>query len=133
MAFRDLAPGVLVSGQITTGDLTAAAAQGVSRVINNRPDDEEPGQPASAEMEAAARAAGLDYVHAPVRGMPDADAVSRVADALADGASTLLYCRSGMRSAAAWAMAMRASGRMEAEAVRAAAAGAGYDLSRLPL
>ena len=133
MAFRTLAPGVLVSGQITIDDLTTAAAQGVTRVVNNRPDDEEPGQPSSAEMAAAAGAVGLDYVHAPVRGMPDAEAVAVVAAALADGASTLLYCRSGMRSAAAWAIATAESGQKTADEVRAAAAAAGYDLSRLPL
>ena len=133
MAFKTLAPGVLVSGQIDLDDLKTAAAKGVTRVVNNRPDHEEAGQPSSAEIEAAARAAGLAYVHAPVRGMPDAAAVASVAEALADGASTLLYCRSGMRSASAWALAMAASGRMEADDIRAAAAGAGYDLSRLPL
>ncbi len=132
MAFRTLAPGVLVSGQITVDDLTTAVARGVTRVVNNRPDDEEPDQPSSAEIEAAARGAGLDYVHAPVRGMPDAGAVAVVAAALADGAPTLLYCRSGMRSAAAWAMATAGSGRRTIDEVRAAAAEAGYDLSRLP-
>ena len=133
MAFRTLAPGVLVSGQITVDDLTTAAALGVTRVVNNRPDDEEPGQPSSAAIETAARGAGLDYVHAPVRGMPDDAAVGAVAAALADGASTLLYCRSGMRSAAAWAMATTGSGQQTADAARACAAAAGYDLSRLPL
>lgn len=133
MAFRLLAPGVLVSGQITIDDLTAAAAQGVTRVVNNRLDGEEPGQPSSAEIEVAARGAGLDYVHAPVRGAPDGEAVAVVAAALADGASTLLYCRSGMRSTAAWAMATAGSGQKTADEVRACAASAGYDLSRLPL
>ena len=133
MAFRSLAPGVVVAGQITVDDLTIAAAQGVTRIVNNRPDDEEPGQPSSAEMAAAAGGVGLDYVHAPVRGMPDAEAVAVVAAALADGASTLLYCRSGARSAAAWAMATAGSGQKTADEVRAAAAAAGYDLSRLPL
>lgn len=133
MTFRSLAPGVLVSGQITTDDLTAAAARGVTRVVNNRPDDEEPGQPSSAEIGTAARDAGLDYIHAPVRGTPDAEAVAVVAAALSDGVPTLLYCRSGMRSAAAWAMATSASGRMDPDEIRAAGTAAGYDLSRLPL
>lgn len=129
---RKLAPGVWASPQVSPEQLTAAAGAGVRRVINNRPDGEDPGQPTSDEMEAAARAAGLDYCWVPVRGLPDAAAVERICSALADGAPTLLYCRSGGRSAAAWAMACCAQGADPAE-VRRAAAEAGYDLSRLPL
>ena len=44
----------------------------------------------------------------------------------------MFFCRSGMRSAAAWAMAERRAGA-EPDALREAAAAAGYDLSRLPL
>jgi uncharacterized protein (TIGR01244 family) len=44
-----------------------------------------------------------------------------------------MYCRSGTRSAITWALAIRSLGRGEPEDLRAAAAAAGYDLSRLPL
>lgn len=128
-----LAPDVWVSGQIRVEDLASTCrAIGARRVINNRPDHEEPGQPTSAEMRAAAEAAGLDYVEAPVSGMPDQVAVARVGECLADQTPTLMFCRSGMRSAAAWAMAERARGA-DADALRAQASAAGYDLSRLPL
>lgn len=129
---RPLAPGVWTSPQPSPGDMVAVAAAGVRRVINNRPDDEEPGQPTSAEMEAAARAAGMDYLWIPVRGMPDPEQAAAVGEALDDGVPTLLFCRSGTRSTVAWAMARRARGD-DPEALRGAAAGAGYDLSRLPL
>lgn len=122
-----------LSGQITPQAVAALAAQlGLRRVINNRPDHEEPGQPTSAELRAAAEAAGLDYVEAPVSGMPDPVTTARVGECLADQTPTLLFCRSGMRSAAIWAMAERARGA-DADALRAQAAAAGYDLSRLPL
>lgn len=122
-----------LSGQITPQAVAALAAQlGLRRVINNRPDHEEPGQPTSAEMRAAAEAAGLDYVEAPVSGMPDPVTAARIGECLADQTPTLLFCRSGMRSAAIWAMAERARGA-DADALRAQAAAAGYDLSRLPL
>jgi uncharacterized protein (TIGR01244 family) len=114
-------------------DLGAAARDGIRRVVSNRPDGEDPGQPTAAEVEAAARTAGLAFVHAPVVGLPDEAAVITVATALEDGAPTLLFCRSGMRSAAVWAMAMRRLDRGEPDALREAAAAAGYDLSRLPL
>ncbi|KAK0340933.1 hypothetical protein LTR94_028496, partial [Friedmanniomyces endolithicus] len=59
-----------------------AETLGLKQVINNRPDHEEPGQPTSEEIQAAAEATGLEYVWAPVSGMPNADAVQRVAQAL---------------------------------------------------
>jgi len=133
--FRTLAPGVLVSGQINADDIAAAAAMGVTHVVNNRPDGEEYGQPDAAQIEAVARAAGLAYHHAPIRGFPDSEAVEAVGAILNEAQETdliLLHCKSGMRSAAAWAMAERSRG-VDADALRAAAASAGYDLSRLPL
>ena len=129
---RALSETVWASAQLSPEALTALAEAGVGRIVNNRPDDEEPGQPTASEMEAAAVAAGLDYVWIPISGMPTPAQAGAVADALADGRPTVLFCRSGMRSSAAWAMAERARGE-DADAIRAAAAAAGYDLSRLPL
>lgn len=133
---RPLGAHVRVGPQLHPRDLQALAAAGVGSIINNRPDDEEPDQPSSVALEAAARAAGLAYLHAPVRGLPDAATVSSVAERLKDDAArdveTVMFCRSGMRSAALWAMAKRLDGA-DPEALRAAAAAAGYDLSRAPL
>ncbi|RZJ46116.1 MAG: TIGR01244 family phosphatase [Brevundimonas sp.] len=129
---RALSEGVWTSPQLSPEALSALAQSGVGRIINNRPDHEEPGQPTAAEMEAAARAAGLDYVWIPISGMPSPAQASAVGEALADATPTVLFCRSGMRSSAAWAMAKCARGA-DADTVRAAAAAAGYDLSRLPL
>ncbi len=119
--------------QIAIDDMAAVCALGVRWLVNNRPDGEEFGQPSSAEMEQACRESGLGYVHAPVSGLPDARAVASVAQVLESGEPVLLYCRSGMRSAAVWAMAMRQLDRAAPDELRAAAAKAGYDLSRLPL
>lgn len=130
---RPLAAAVWAAPQIAVEDLPAIAAMGVRRIVNNRPDGEEFGQPTSADMEAAVRAQGLDYVHAPVAGMPGPDAVGAVATALDAGEPVLMYCRSGTRSTIAWALAMRALDRAEPDDIREAAAKAGYDLSRLPL
>lgn len=129
---RPLSPTVWTSPQISPEAMESLAQAGVRRIVNNRPDHEEAGQPTSVEIETAARAAGLDYVWAPVTGLPGGDQVAAVAAALADGAPTVLFCRSGMRSAAAWAMAEAGAGA-DPDALRAAAAAAGYDLSRLPL
>lgn len=127
---------VSVGPQLSMDDLVALGAQGFTSVINNRPDDEEPGQISSTDLEMAARAAGLDFHHIPIRGLPHAEAVSAVGEVLksdaANNGRTIMFCRSGMRSAACWAMAQRLAGS-DADHLRAAAAAAGYDLSRLPL
>jgi uncharacterized protein (TIGR01244 family) len=133
LSLHTLAETVRAAPQFTLEDVAEIAALGVRRVINNRPNGEDAGQPSSAEMERAVRAAGMTYVHAPVTGMPGAEAVSAVAAALETGEPLLMYCRSGTRSTIAWALAMRSLGRGEPDDLRAAAAAAGYDLSRLPL
>ena len=124
---------IWLSGQIAPAALAEAAARlGFRKVVNNRPDHEEPDQPTSAEVRAAAEAAGLGYLDAPVRGLPDSATVERVAQFLQDGEPTLMFCRSGMRSAAIWAMAERSRGG-DADDLRDQALAAGYDLSRVPL
>lgn len=112
--------------------MAGLAASGVRRIISNRPDGEDPGQPTAAEMEDAARTAGMEFNWIPVTGMPNPAQVAAVGELLADGRPTVMFCRSGTRSAAAWAMAERLRGA-RADELRAAAAAAGYDFSRLPL
>jgi uncharacterized protein (TIGR01244 family) len=129
---RALSETVWASPQLSPESLAGLAAAGVGRIVNNRPDHEEPGQPTAAEVEAAARAAGLDYRWIPIAGLPSPAQAAAVAEALEDNVPTVLFCRSGMRSSAAWAMALCANGA-DADDVRAAAAAAGYDLSRIPL
>ncbi|MDP1913551.1 TIGR01244 family sulfur transferase [Brevundimonas sp.] len=126
---------VFLSGQLTVEDMTSFAGLGFSRVVNHRPDDEEPGQPHASTLAQAALAAGMIMVHAPVRGLPQPEAVEatrQVLDALGSHGKAVMFCRSGMRSATAWAMAERLRG-VDAADLREAAAGAGYDLSRVPL
>lgn len=121
----------LVAGQIAPDDLPAIAAEGVGLVVNNRPDREEPGQPAGAEIEAAAKAAGLAYRYIPVAGGFSRESVAALATALdeAEG-KALLFCRSGTRSTFLWALA-RASRGADREALIARAAAAGFDLTSL--
>lgn len=119
-----------VSPQVTPGDLSAAAAQGFVRVVCNRPDGEGPGQPSGAEMKAAAQAAGMDFVHIPFAGMPDAATADAVFTAISGSPGPVLaYCRSGTRSITAWALGALRAGDHDRDALVALAAGAGYDLS----
>lgn len=129
--FRRLDERTLVAGQIGADDVGRAIALGVTAIVNNRPDGEEPGQPTSAAIEAAARAAGLDYRHIPVAGGFSLDQIEAMKQALDDPAGlTLAFCRSGTRSTYLWALARKAGGGDGAAIVRQAA-DAGYDLSPL--
>ena len=127
--YRQLDERVMVAGQISPGEIEALKDRGVVMVINNRPDDEEFGQPAGAEIEAAAAAAGVAYRSIPVSSGFSAEQVRAMAEALAqaDGA-VLAFCRSGTRSAFLWALARAAAGE-DGEALIGKAAAAGYDLS----
>lgn len=131
---KKLQDGVWVSGRLDVADVPELARRGFRVLVNHRPDGEEPGQPTAAELAAAAEVCGILLVHAPVSGWPDAAAVQATADALdqAGDGEALLFCRSGMRSAAAWALALRAQG-VSVDEVRLAAGRAGYDLGRFPL
>ena len=121
----------LVAGQIGPADLPAIAAAGVTLVVNNRPDHEEPGQPESAAVRAAAEAAGLTYRDLPIAG-GIAPAQAEAMAELLDGSEgkTLLFCRSGTRSTFLWALARARRGADPATLI-AQAAGAGYDLTPL--
>lgn len=126
---------VFVSGQISLEDIAALSAAGLSRIVNHRPDLEEPNQPLADSIARAAAVFDIPVTHIPVRGLPGAEAVAATAlalEALEPGETILLFCRSGMRSAAAWAMARSRAGA-DPEDLRTRAAAAGYDLSRVPL
>ncbi|HST92374.1 MAG TPA: TIGR01244 family sulfur transferase [Brevundimonas sp.] len=132
MSPRPLSATVWTSPQLSPDAMPQLAAAGISRIVSNRPDGEDPGQPPASVMEAVARDAGLDFVWIPVSGLPRPDQVAAAADLLADATPTVMFCRSGTRSAALWAMAESSRGA-DSAALREAAANAGYDLSRVPL
>ncbi len=127
--FRRVTDTLSVSPQITTDDAARAKAMGFATIINNRPDDETPGQPTSAEIEAAAKAAGLAYVHIPVRGGPTPEQVAANRAAVeASAGPVLAFCRSGTRSIVTWSIGQAQAGGDRGELVKLGAA-AGYDLS----
>lgn len=130
--FIRLTDAVAVAGQIAPGDIAAAAAAGFVHIVNNRPDGEEHGQPADAEMHAAAVAAGLGYTAIPVdhHGL-SLEQVSEMAAVLDDANGPILaFCRSGTRSANLWALAEAQRGG-DPDTIVAAAASGRYDVSGL--
>jgi uncharacterized protein (TIGR01244 family) len=129
--FRTIDETLLVAGQIAPADVATAASQGVRMIINNRPDGEQGGQPTSAEMEAAATAAGLGYAHIPVDHSGfSMDQVDAMTAALAQPGPALAFCRSGTRSTFLWSLVRGAAGDEPAE-ITAKAANAGYDVAPL--
>lgn len=118
-----------VAPQIGVDDIASLPALGVRVIVNNRPDDEEPGQIPGAALEAAALAAGLIYVAAPVSGGPSQAAVEAMSEALAQG-PVLAFCRSGTRSMLVWSLSQLTSGARSRDDVLALARNAGFDLSR---
>ena len=127
---RQVTPDFAVAPQLAPSDMAEAAGRGFKLVINNRPDGEAPDQPSSAHMEAAVRAAGMDYVHIPVRGGPTPEQVEQNREAI-DGAGgpVLAFCRSGTRSIVTWSVGQALAGRQDRQSLIDQGAAAGYDLS----
>lgn len=128
--FRLIEDGLYASPQIGLAEVEAARAQGITLIINNRPEDESPDQTPGPEIAAAARAAGIDYVAIPVThaGFSEPQ-VTAMAEALERAKGPVLaYCRSGTRSTLLWSLA-RASKGADPDALAAAAAQAGYDVT----
>ena len=127
---RQLDETVLVSGQISPDEVAGLRDQGVTMIVNHRPDCEEPGQPLGADIKAAAEAAGIAYRHHPIArgiGPADIDAMQEAMREAGDG-KLLLFCRSGNRSTLAWALA-RAEDGVAREELERAASRAGVDLA----
>ncbi len=119
----------LISGQVRPDDMAEIKAAGVTLLVNNRPDGEDVGQPNSADIEAAANAAGITYRHVPIArglGPSDIEAMREAIAATGDG-RMLAFCRSGNRSVLAWAVAQREEGVSRAD-IEGRAAQAGFSL-----
>ncbi|MFI4965022.1 MAG: TIGR01244 family sulfur transferase [Caulobacterales bacterium] len=128
--FRRVTDDLSVAPQISVADVAEAKRQGFAAIFCNRPDGEDPSQPSAAEIAAAAEAAGLTYVHIPVRGAPgpaEVEAMRQAVDA-ADG-PVLAYCRSGTRSITTWSIGQAMSGARTRGELVSLGREAGYDLS----
>ena len=98
---QQLSPDVCVAPQLEPAAMAWAAQNGFKSVINNRPDFEGgPSQPTSAQIEAAAKAAGLSYAFLPVNGAYQSpEEIARFGELLSQLPRPILaFCRSGARS-----------------------------------
>lgn len=101
LSVSTVAPDLCVAPQLDPSAMAEAARMGFRSVINNRPDFEGgPTQPTNADIEAAARAAGLEYRYLPVSGgyqsPEEIAAFGRLLESLPR--PILAFCRSGARS-----------------------------------
>ena len=125
---RQLDDKVMVSGQLAPHEVAGLAEKGVTVLVNNRPDGEEPGQPLAGDIEAAAAAAGISYRFVPITrgiGPADVESMQEALGAVGDG-KLLAFCRSGTRSALALALAQREEG-VPADEVERRLTDAGFD------
>jgi uncharacterized protein (TIGR01244 family) len=101
LPLTQIASDVCVAPQLEPAAMAEAARAGFRSVVNNRPDFEGgPSQPTSAQIEAAARAAGLEYRHLPVNGAYQSpEEIAAFAKLLEELPHPVLaFCRSGARS-----------------------------------
>ena len=101
LPLQALTPDICAAPQLTPEAMAEAAAMGFKSVVNNRPDFEHgPDQPTSAQVEAAATAAGLQYRHLPVAGgYQSPEEVAAMQALMAELPHPVLaFCRSGARS-----------------------------------
>jgi uncharacterized protein (TIGR01244 family) len=109
LPLQSIAPDVCVAPQLTPDAMAEAARVGFRSVVNNRPDFEEgASQPTNTQIEAAAKAAGLEYRFLPVSGAyqspDDAAAMARLLQELPR--PLLMFCRSGARSGRLYRLAV---------------------------
>ncbi|HTN32883.1 MAG TPA: TIGR01244 family sulfur transferase [Marinobacter sp.] len=131
MDIRKIDENISVTPQISVADVAEAARLGFKTLIANRPDGEESGQPAMADIEAAAHANKLAWVYLPVESGHITDQnVDSFASIIHQAEKPILaFCRSGTRCVVMWALN---SARTEpAEEITAKARRAGYDLTGL--
>ena len=126
-----LTPSIFVAPQIRVETVDEAKALGVTLIVNNRPEDESPDQTPGPVIEAAARAAGMDYIAIPVTHSGFApwqlDALDKALGDNGDG-KVLCYCRSGTRSTLLWSLARARAGDTP-DTIADTAGAAGYDVT----
>lgn len=127
--FRKLTESVFASPQIEISDVAAAKDQGITLIVNNRPDGEDPNSPQGADIAAAAEASGVAYVAIPIghSGFSEPQVEEMIAAMDGTDGKILAYCRSGTRSTFLWSLAQAKRGR-DPDQIAADAMAAGYDI-----
>jgi sulfide:quinone oxidoreductase len=130
MEIKTIDKGLSVSPQIAAADVAELKKQGFRSIICNRPDGEGADQPTFAEIEKAAKKAGLEARYLPVvSGRVQDEDAEKFGAALSELPKPVFaYCRTGTRSATLWSLDQGARGTPLPE-ILAATKKAGYDMS----
>lgn len=106
LELKTVVPGQFsVSAQPSPQDVDLLAEQGFKTIINNRPDSEAQGQPAAAQVQAAAQKHGINYIHIPVTvDTISKDDVESFAQAYQNAERPVVaHCGTGKRAYLLWA------------------------------
>ena len=128
---KKLSDDVSVCMQLFPEQIDFIKQSGFKTIINNRPDMEKPGQPHSGDIEKLAKAAGIDYIHLPMRpGQITPDLLESMASAFKNSSGPVLaHCASGMRSTILWCFVNVKD--MGVDGVITAAKNAGMDVEKI--
>ena len=124
-----------IAGQITATDFAAAKELGISMIINNRPDAEEPGILPVSEAQKLAKQFDIQYLHLPMangKPLPE-DLIPNMQLALEEQqknkGNVLAHCRTGTRSSFLWGATQIIEGKKNAQEVITLGASAGINLT----
>ncbi len=124
-----------VAGQIALSDLAAFKKAGYATIINNRPDNEEPGQLDHLSADAEAKKQGLDYRYQPIVSSAitrhDVNEFQNLL--LREKQPILAHCRSGTRCYLLYALTRALYEGESPLKLVAEAAAKGYDIRALPM
>ena len=123
---------LFIAGQLKISDFEELKNAGIKIIINNRPDNEEPGQMSSDDAAKLAIEHGMEYHYLPMaNGQPMPENLVNDFKTVLQNADdkVLAHCRSGMRSSFIWALGKIADGNISVDQAIEAAAAAGIPLN----
>ena len=120
-----------IAPQPKAADFEEMKEKGITRIINNRTDGEDPGQPTAAESATTATELGLSYIHIPVvPGKVTTEKVRAFQKALSEAEGPVLaHCKTGTRSLTLWSIGEVLDGRMTVAEVDELGSRMGVDLA----
>jgi uncharacterized protein (TIGR01244 family) len=124
-----------VTGQIALAEIAQFKKDGFVTIINQRPDNEEPGQLDHLAAEAEAKKQGLDYHYQPIvtPAISRKDVVEFRNLLAQEGKPILAHCRSGTRCYLMYALTRSLFEGESPTALVADAAAKGFDIRALPM
>ncbi|WP_299732951.1 TIGR01244 family sulfur transferase [uncultured Tateyamaria sp.] len=131
MDIRQITPTYFVAPQLDPADMPDIKAAGITTIICNRPDEEVPPAFQADALEAAARAAGLNFVRLPLthQSMTPPIVAEQMEHLAACDGPVLAYCASGTRCTVVWCLGQ--AGEMPIDDILNTARAGGYDLANL--